>query len=444
LKGISGSSLTLSFIWTLAASVVYSGSQWLIVIIFAKRGTSAAVGYYAFATAVAYPVSLFANLQLRCVFVTDIEDRFPFHRMLGLRYVLVGCACIILLFVSLYSRSSEKISAMVLLVGASLLIDVLSESYYSVLQKRERMDCIARSQIFRSTLSLATAALALYYTGNIVWAAAGMLCAKCFVLIAYDSSNNVLRAACHADQINTNLDLTRISSTRFLPEWDFRTQVALFRTALPLGFVSIMVSLAGYMPRYVIQHYLGASELGIYSALNYVPQLAVMVATTIGAVTFARLSRFYGLGEIDNFLALLRTSMWICTGLGAIAFLITAIAGRAILELLYRPEYAQHCDLLVWLVLAGGVACMATCLGCAMTAASQFRPQIPLLAGVATVSAVTTIVFVPRLGLTGAAIASLIAMTVQLAGTWFILRRALQLPVTRGLAFGSSVSNNGA
>ena len=272
---------------------------------------------------------------------------------------------------------------------------------------------------------VAAAALVLYYTRNVVWAVAATFFSKLLILLSYDSGRETFRLADLNSAVGTGLVNANRLIERFRPKWNIRSQWEMLWCALPLGAVSILSAFNVNIPRYVIEHYLGARDLGIYSALNYIPQAAIMIATALGYVTFARLSKLYFVRDVRGFRVLLGTTALISAVLGVIAFVMAAFAGPMLLRLLYRPEYAEHSDLLLWLVATGGVACVATCVGCAMTAASQFRPQIPLFAVVTAVSAVTALALVPRLGLYGAAIANLASMTVQLLGTCFILHRAL-------------------
>jgi O-antigen/teichoic acid export membrane protein len=68
----------------------------------------------------------------------------------------------------------------------------------------------------------------------------------------------------------------------------------------------------------------------------------------------------------------------------------------------------------------------ASALGYAITSARAFAPQAPLHAAVAVSAGIASWLLVPRLGLSGAALALAIASLVQIAGDLFILRRALR------------------
>jgi O-antigen/teichoic acid export membrane protein len=418
-------SLTVSFVWTLAGSLSYAGSQWAMIVLFAKLGNPAMVGQYAFAAAVAYPISLVANLQLRAVFVNDREGRYPFRRALGARYLLAAVAWMVLPCICLGMRSTQQTTALIVLLGTAMLIDSLSESYYSLLQKCERMDRIARSQMFKAVVCLALAAAGLYFTHSVLYAVCGALTGRLLILILYDTAPETFQIGCANSEIRDEDPASATFFQRFRAHWNLKSQWEMIWLALPLGAVSVLGSFNLNIPRYVIEHYLGPRELGIYSALSYLPYAALLFASAIGYVTFSRLGKLYFERDIRGFKALLGRMVLIASGIGIVGLIASALAGKLILRILYRPEYAEHSELLLWLVGVAAMACVATCVGVAMTAASQFRPQIPLFLTISVVSATTSFALVPRMGLHGAAIATLASVTVQAGGSYWIVQRAL-------------------
>ncbi|MBV9303127.1 MAG: oligosaccharide flippase family protein [Acidobacteriaceae bacterium] len=433
-------SLTVLFAWTFAGSLAYAGAQWTMIVLFAKLGNPAMVGQYSFAAAIAYPISLIANLQLRVVFVNDHEGRWPFRRLLGARYLLAALAWVTLPLICLCIRSSGRTTALIVLLGTSMLLDSLSESYYSLLQKSERMDRVGRSQMFKNPLCLAIAGITLYFTRDIVFAVGAALLGRLATLIFYDSAPETFRITSASPWGADAYALSGTFFARFRPQWSLRSQLEMIWIALPLGAVYVLSSFNMNIPRYVIERYLGPHELGIYSALSYLPFAAVLFASALGYVTFARLGRMFFEGDVPKFKWLLGRMVMIAAGLGILGFLVSAAAGKPILRILYRPEYAEHVDLLLWLVVVSGVACIANCMGVAMTAASQFRPQIPLFLVMGAVSALTAFALVPRIGLYGAALASLAAVTVQGVGGYGIVRRALKRRVASAAKDGRDSS----
>jgi O-antigen/teichoic acid export membrane protein len=415
-----------------------------MIVLFAKLGNPVMVGQYAFAAAVAYPISLVANLQLRAVFVNDREGRYPFRRTLGARYLLTAVAWMALPCICLCMRSTRQTTALIVLLGTAMLIDSLSESYFSLLQKCERMDRIARSQMFKAALCLALTVVGLYFTHSVLYAVCGALLGRLVILIFYDTAHETFQIGRANSEIQDEHRASDGFFQRFRPDWNLKSQREMIWLALPLGAASVLASFNLNIPRYMIEHYLGPRELGIYSALSYLPYAALLFASAIGYVSFARLGKLFFERDIRGFRVLSRRMVMIAAGIGIAGFVVSAIAGKPILRLLYRPEYADHKDLLLWLVAAAGLACVSSCMGVAMTASSQFRPQIPLFVTVGIVSGITALWLVPRMGLYGAAIATIASLSVQIVGSYWIVRRALNRRVLAGNEYraDSSVVEN--
>lgn len=413
-------SLRRNFAWTVLGNAVLAGCQWATFVVIAKLGTVEMVGTFAFAFAVALPIAFIVHMQLRTLFVTDLENHYPFAQMLGLRYGLAGAAALILLAVLLFTHQKPASLAIIGLVCLAQVTDSISENYFAIAQRAERMDRISRSQLLRGLLSLAGVAVMLLMTHSVVWGASAFALGKLLVLFAYDAAPATL-AMLH--EPGGARPRGRLAS--FRPEWNAANQMRLFWVVLPIGVASILILLTGNMPRYVIAKYLGAAAVGIYAALGYLPASMMMVATALGNAAFARLSRDYYLGNVSSFVSVLVRSVAACAAMGLGSVLLALLCGRRLLLLLYRPEYANHTQLLLLLMIVGCTGCVTACLGCAMSAAQQFRIQVPVFVFVALSAFLACRELIPRYGLMGAAAAAGLAMTVQMVGSIAVLWHAI-------------------
>src|ERR1700740_2957656 len=102
------------------------------------------------------------------------------------------------------------------------------------------------------------------------------------------------------------------------------------------------------------------------------------------------------------------------------------VAGREILTILFRPEYAEHTDLLVTIMVAAAIQYLAALMGSAATAARFFKPQIPLLATVVVTACIVSYRLIPFYGLLGAGFTIVVTSIVLLIGEiillWWVLR----------------------
>jgi O-antigen/teichoic acid export membrane protein len=427
-SGARALSLTSNFVWTFAGNGIYALCQWAAIVCLAKLGSVEMVGVFALALAITNPITFLANLQLRVLYVTDQKSKYPFGEILGLRLMLGAVAFVIMVAVCRAAGYSQNTTAVIMLVGVAFLIDSISENYYAIAQRRERMDRIALSQIFRGFLAVAALALIVRFTGNLAWAALGLVIGRILVFLTFDSARKTFNLAGSESPLETS---GKSESTSFwkrvVPLWNLRNQMRMLWVAIPLGIASILISVNINMPRYFIEHFRGPHELGIFSALTYIPTAMMMVATALGYAVFTPLSKMYSQGQVRKFKVLVAKIVAFCAAVGAVGLVICAFAGHRILLILYRPEYAEHLQLLLWLVVWGSIGAVAAILGYAMTATSHFREQVPLFSAVTLSSMVACYFLVPRFGGLGGAFAALLAIVVQLIGTGFVIFRALQL-----------------
>ncbi len=384
----SNKRLRTDFIWVLSGNLLYSACQWGIVVALAKLGNPEQVGEYALGLAVSAPIVLFANLQLRALLVSELSDRFTFGQYLTFRLVSLGAALLLVTGAVACMQTNWRLKGIVVVVGFAQALEFVSETYYGFMQKHGRMDRIAGSLLLKGPLSLAALCGAMYVTRSIVWAVIGLAFGRLLVLLVWDSRPDFAKSE-------------RSGFTVRL-EWNSGEMLTLLRMALPLGVISMLISLNLSIPRYFVEVHSGSAELGIFSAIASLLTAGNLVVSAFGQSIFLPVARA-------------------CAALDRTKYRGYVVFGRAILTHLFRPEYGERPDILVWLMIAGTIMFIASGLGYVITAAGSLRPQIPMLLATALAAAATSAWLIPRHGLSGAADAVLVAAFVQLMGTGTIL-----------------------
>jgi O-antigen/teichoic acid export membrane protein len=406
-------SLTLrqNFSWTFVGNIIYAASQWGMLVVLAKLGTPAMVGQFTLGLAVTAPIILFTNLQLRQIQTTDVDQKYQFGDYFGLRLICAGLSLLTICTITSTAGYRWETSLVILVIGVAKILESISDVFHGLFQYHERMDRIALSLMIKGPLSLLLLAIGIWLTGNVLGGTIGLAAIWAIVLIFYDipSGIAILRAVAPADTIPTP-DRNR----RLQPRFNFRDLRSLVRLSLPLGLVMMLISLNANIPRYFIEHHLGERELGIFSALSYLMVAGNIVVSALGQSASPRLAKYYAAGNSQDFKNLVLKTLLIGTLLGGLSILMAAIAGRQILTLLYRPEYATQDYLFILLMVSAGIGYIASFLGYAMTSAQYFRVQIPLCLITTGVSAICCFWLVPSQGLIGAAIALIVSAIVQI------------------------------
>jgi len=406
-------SLCADFSWTFVGNAVYAAGQFATLMLLAKLVRPELVGQYALGLAIVYPVMMLTNMQLRAVMTSGARQQTHFGDYLSLRLLTTSLGLVIIFAITQILGYRWELTAVVLLVGGAYAIETISDVYYARLQLHDRMVEISKSLIARALLSVLGLAVATYVSRNLLWGVAGVLVARAIVLFGYDICARTHGLGGQSKWFTRNEALT--------PRLNLTVQGELLWLSLPLGIVVLLTSLNSSVPSYFIKQALGERELGIFSAIGFMISVGNMAVVSLGQSAFTRLARAYASGNLAAFGSLLGKLLAFGAMLGVCGMIISKLAGREILTILFRPEYAERADLLPWIMAAGSVLFMAQFLGFGMTAAGYYNSQVVLniLANLSLLAACYWLV--ARRGLLGAFLAMLIAAIVQLAGSVVIL-----------------------
>jgi O-antigen/teichoic acid export membrane protein len=418
------SSLSVNFTWTLVGNALYSGGQWATLIILAKLTRPELVGQYALALAIVLPVFMLTSLQLRSVVTTDVQERIRFQDYLGFRLVSTGLALVIIFGITLTSAYRWQLRAVILMMGLAQAIEAISDIYYARLQLKERLDRVSKSMITRTVLSAVGLTAGAYFAQSLLRGIAGIVLARAIVLSAYDTCGRTHDLDGQSERFFRH-DVLK-------PRWDPQVQRELLWLGLPLGIIAVLVSLNSSVPRYFIEHALGERALGIFSAVAFMFAAGSMAITSLGQSAFTRLASSYAAGNLIEFRSVLGRLLAIGAIFGMCGIIVARVGGREILTILFRPEYAEHTDLLLIMMIAGAIQYPAALMGAAATAARFFKPQIPLLAIVIVTIGLSSYWIIPSYGLLGAGFAIVLTSIVLLIGEIILMAWVLRDLRTRG------------
>jgi len=390
-------SLRANFSWTFAGNVIYSAAQWAMLVVLAKLGSKEMVGLFTLGLAVTAPVMMLTNLQLRGIQATDARHEYLFGHYFGLRLLTTLLALAVIAGIVVISAPGWGPALVILAVGVAKAFESVSDVIYGLLQQHERMDRIATSMMIKGPLSLIALAVGFYLTHSVLWATLGLALTWALILAGYDIRSAIL--ILRASQPQAGASWPRALQ----PIWSTRPLVSLAWLALPAGIVAALLSLNVNTPRLFVAHYLGTNDLAIFASMAYVLVAGATLTDALGQAAAPRLSQYFAAGNVPAFRALLAKLLGIGVVLGGAGVLVGLVAGRAILTLLYRPDYAGHVDAFVWLLVAAGLEYIASFLGYALTAARYLRIQAPIFAAVIAFMLVAGPFIIPAHGMVGAA-----------------------------------------
>jgi O-antigen/teichoic acid export membrane protein len=402
--------LRVSFSWTLGGNVVYAACQFGMLSVLAKLGSPSIVGEYALGLAITAPVFMLTNLQLRGVQATDARDEYGFADYFTLRMLSTLLGTLVIVLITMVAGCDASTKMVILLVATAKGIETIADVIAGHLQKFERLEQVARALMIRGAASVATFAAVFWRTRNLTAAVAALALTWVAVIAFYD-----LRVISRL--LGEHPQFFRFS---------LETQTALLSVSWPLGIVMTLASLNINIPRYILEQKLGTAELGIFASLAYLLTAINLIVIALGQSVCTRMARLFADGDIRPFKALLGKLILFAGALGMVALGLASVIGRPVLALVYRPEYAEHVDLLLLMVVDATLVAIATFVGFGMTAARCFRPQMSIMAVTAVTTVVFTLALVPRFGLMGAGYGLLIASFLRATAGYVVLESAIK------------------
>jgi O-antigen/teichoic acid export membrane protein len=398
--------------WALLGNITYSACQWGVLVVLAKVGNAEMVGQYALAVAITAPVVLCANLALRQVQATDAKQEFQFSEYCALRLATTATALSVIAGAAFSVRQQAATAAVILFVGVAKALESLSDLIYGRLQQQEHLDRIARSLMLKGLASLVLLGLAVYLSNSLIYGAMSIAVSTLTVLLLYDFPSLWLYWGTdhRAGGSHTGSD----SKPAWLPCWDRLRISKLFKLSLPLGVTAMLISLNGNIPYYFLQHFYGEQTVGMYAAMASLAAGGSMLICAFGESASPRLAKYYAAGQVADFQSLLLNLVGISAALGGVAVATVYWWGSEIMRVLYRPDYAVHHEVFMWIIAAAGLGYIGSSFGYALTAARYMKVQVPLFFVTTAITTIACTSWIPVHGMKGSAQAMFLSVLFSL------------------------------
>jgi len=395
--------------WGLSGAIGYGLSQWLMLLVLARLGTPAEVGRFTVGLALTAPIVMLTNSQLGWVQATDSEHEYSFGEYRRQRWLASSVAGGLILLVG-FSFGGGADFGVIALVGAAKIAETFNDLYAGHFQRHSRVDLSGRSQLIRGTCSLFLFGAAVAISRRLEVGLVALAVGSLLVLSLHDRPAGN-RFAGGREEGHASINWPRVG----------RLTIRL----IPLGFAALIISLNTSLPRMIVEGSLGREALGVFAAMAYLIVAGRMVAAPLGHIAAPRIGAAVARRDRRAFWVTLRRLLGIGALMGAIGVIVSLVAGRALLTVLYGSEFAGSAQVLPWLMGVAALGYLSSFCQIAAIAAGKAHG----LAAVALLTLVATGVvggaLVTQLGMVGMAAGMLVAAAVELVGCSWLVHRSL-------------------
>ena len=374
--------------WLVGGNFVFAFSQWVILIFFARMTNQENLGQYALALAIVTPIFAVGNLQLRPLYILDVnsEQKYTYTHFYYLRLICSFIALACCLVLGLFFNVSILV---LLLVGLLKFFESYSDIIYAYYNAHDQTQLISKSLFLKGTLSVLAVAVGLYlfdfYTALILF------------LIVY------LVVWLFID----NLYIQKIQEIKKMS-----LDLGIMKSAIPMGISLGIVTLQSNIPRLFLDQYASIEAVGIFTVLSYFIIVGSIFINSICQYLSPRLTHAWNHNRA-YFKKLLSMALLVAGGLGLIAIFLSYFMGEFVLNLVYGAEYVAYTDAFVLTMVAGFILYLATVLGYTLTAIGFIKQQVYLFSIVLIFSVLVSYLCIPEYGIVGGIYTLMVSYLVQ-------------------------------
>ncbi|MNG58925.1 Polysaccharide biosynthesis protein [compost metagenome] len=374
--------------WLVGGNFIFAFSQWVILIFFARMTNQENLGQYALALAIVTPIFAVGNLQLRPLYILDLnsEQKYTYTHFYYLRLICSFIALACCLVLGLFFNVSILV---LLLVGLLKFFESYSDIIYAYYNAYDQTQLISKSLFLKGTFSVLAVAVGLYlfdfYTALILFL---------FVYLV----------------VWLFVDNLYIQKTQEIKKMSLDLEI--MKSAIPMGISLGIVTLQSNIPRLFLDQYASIEAVGIFTVLSYFIIVGSIFINSICQYLSPRLTHAWNHNRA-YFKKLLSMALLVAGGLGLIAIFLSYFMGEFVLNLVYGAEYVTYTDAFVLTMVAGFILYLATVLGYTLTAIGFIKQQIYLFSIVLIFSVLVSYLCIPEYGIIGGIYTLIVSYLVQ-------------------------------
>lgn len=376
-------------------TMFYYGCQWLTTLLVVRLSGFEDAGNYSLALTFTAAFGILALFNTRQYQVSDVIGEYTDQTYIRSRIVAIILAFFICFFGLLCNDYTLYQNAVILLYMLYKCAEAYIDVFHGIDQKNGRMDYICYSYMARGVFMFAGFCGVLYLTKNLVYAVGTMALVTILTAVFYD----------------------RRMAGRFMkPESvkDAQAWKHLMIAMIPLVVVAVTNNLSISLPKYFLERYADATELGYYSSVATPSMIVQVGANTIFVPLITPLADKLKENDRKGFTDILKKVAVVFLVLSVCAVIVSALLGEWFLVLVFKEEIRPYTYLFVPIILSTLMISINACLFPVCTVLREIKGQLAVgICGLIS-SLIASVICVKLYGMNGVVIALLITLGIQI------------------------------
>ncbi len=380
--------------WLIFSNILKSLSQWALLIILIKFFTTEDVGYFTLGMAIAAPIFMLSEMQMKSVLVVEPENGTDFYKTyLVIRFVATALALIgLIIYCTVFREINWVLLAVVVYKSVESLIDI----QYGYYQKKDDMIWMSQIDILKTILTIFACFIVTVFLHKIGSSLISIIIVSALFYLA-----------------NSTYITHRLAGE--LAPVSFLTAVDIIKKSLPLGISVLFVSYITNYPRIAIEGHCGPEMLAYFGAYSYLAIGVFQISAPIQTYLRQRLSRYFQNCDLHKFSQSINIAIIGFIFIGITLFLIFLTMGDTIITILYNESYLPYKNIIFVLFFSQLLMAISGIYSTAVLSFNIYTKQAFISGGIFLVVLFISDALIKDNGIYGGAYVSVIAAFISLS-----------------------------
>lgn len=208
---------------------------------------------------------------------------------------------------------------------------------------------------------------------------------------------------------------------------------SLLDSCTPLLFMDLSASAVTWSTIFLLDIWSSSSDVGIYGIAFRTAALTNFVLVAVNSISAPKFAAFYERKDMKALAATARHSAWIMTIAAAPVLAVFLIVPRWIMGSVYGPQFSEGAAVLAILAIGQFVNVVTGSVGYLLVMTGHERHYRNIVAACAAMHILLSVFLIPRYGITGAAVATAITMSMINLTAALIVQLKLGITTIPGL-----------
>lgn len=391
------SNMKKNVIWNTIGVFTLSLTSFIYSLILVRLCDLSITGIWSYVFAIACTAATLAAFGGRTYQVTDAKNKISTYTYVSARYITVTIAFLLVLIFTIVKGFDLNKSIILILICVFKFFEEVSDVYYGILQKHDKLYIVGKSLFFKSLINMILFLLAIYFTKNLLFAVILIFINNFLFIYLYDR-----KEAIKLEKIE------KITNNNFYKTY--------FKDNL---IICLCLFLATYLvncPKYVMEMFLSDEMQGIYNILVLPATAVTLIGSFIINPILVNISNYFSENKLKKIKTTANKIILVLMLFGLFGCIGGYLLGTPILKIIYAFDLNSYMKEFILIIIGCTFYTISSVLSMILITTRKLVSQLIFNVILGIISFGICVFFIKEYGVTGGAYSYILIMLVRFIG----------------------------